>query len=95
MTELRESHGQELLAYAHALSLRDIPADVIDRAKACLLDAMGCGLFGSTQPWSQILAAEMVDEGSSGHSSVIGVPDAVVGARRGAVQRHGNPRLRA
>lgn len=72
MTELRESHGRELLAYAHALSLRDIPADVIDRAKTCLLDAMGCGLFGSTQPWSQILAAEMVDEGSSGHSSVIG-----------------------
>jgi 2-methylcitrate dehydratase PrpD len=72
MTELRESHGRKLLAYAHALSLRDIPADVIDRAKTCLLDSMGCGLFGSTQPWSQILAAEMVDEGSSGHSSVIG-----------------------
>lgn len=66
------SHGQELLAFAHGLSLRDIPVDVIDRAKSCLLDALGCGAFGSTQPWSQILAAEMISDGCAGHSTVIG-----------------------
>ena len=67
-----QSHGQELLAFAHGLSLHDVPADVVDRAKACLLDALGCGLFGSGQTWSRILADEMVAEGSTGQSTVIG-----------------------
>ena len=74
MTIAPHSQGRKLLAFAHGLSLSDVPLDVIDRAKLCLLDALGCGLFGSTQPWSQILAAEMTAEASLGHSTVIGHP---------------------
>jgi len=70
-----EGPGQELVAFAHRLSLRDLPVDVIDRAKTCLLEAMGCGLFGSTQPWSQILLAEMAAEGAPGRSTVFGSPE--------------------
>lgn len=69
------SHGQELLAFAHGLSLNDVPADVVDRAKTCLLDALGCGVFGSGQVWSRILAEEMIAEGSAGQSTVIGRPE--------------------
>jgi 2-methylcitrate dehydratase PrpD len=67
-----EGAGQELVAFVHRLSLSDLPVDVIDRAKTCLLEAMGCGLFGSTQPWSQILLAEMAAEGAPGRSTVFG-----------------------
>jgi 2-methylcitrate dehydratase PrpD len=54
------------------LRLKDIPADVVDGAKACLLDALGCGLFGSGQPWSRILADEVLADASAGDSTVIG-----------------------
>lgn len=67
-----QSHGQDLLVFAHGLSLSDLPADVVNHARTCLLDALGCGLFGSGQTWSQILADEMMAEGSAGHSTVIG-----------------------
>jgi 2-methylcitrate dehydratase PrpD len=67
-----KSHGQDLLAFAHGLTLRDLPADVVDNARTCLLDALGCGIFGSSQVWSRILADEMLEEGASGHSTVIG-----------------------
>ncbi len=67
-----QSHGQELLAFAHGLALNDLPAGVVDNAKACLLDALGCGIFGSGQIWSRILADEMLAEGTAGHSTVIG-----------------------
>jgi 2-methylcitrate dehydratase PrpD len=67
-----QSRGRDLLAFVHGLSLDDLPVDVVDGARTCLLDALGCGLFGSGQVWSQILADEMAAEGSSGHSTVIG-----------------------
>jgi 2-methylcitrate dehydratase PrpD len=54
------------------LRLQDLPPDVVDGAKACLLDAFGCGLFGSGQPWSRILADEMLADASAGKSTVIG-----------------------
>ena len=67
-----QSYGRDLLAFAHGVSLNDLPVDVVDGARTCLLDALGCGLFGSGQVWSQILADEMTAEGSAGHSTVIG-----------------------
>ena len=66
------SHGQDLLAFAHGLALHDVPADVAENARTCLLDALGCGIFGSGQVWSRILADEMLADGSAGHSTVIG-----------------------
>src|ERR1700722_2431280 len=72
MSVASKSHGQDLLAFAHGLVLRDLPADVVDNARTCLLDALGCGIFGSSQVWSRILADEMLEEGASGHSTVIG-----------------------
>ena len=72
MSTPARSHGQDLLAFAHGLALHDVPASVVDNAKACLLDALGCGIFGSSQIWSRILADEMLADGTSGHSTVIG-----------------------
>jgi 2-methylcitrate dehydratase PrpD len=60
------------VSFAHRLTLGDLPVDVIARAKTCLLEATGCGLFGSTQPWSRILLAEMAAEGAPGGCAVFG-----------------------
>ena len=72
MSGMGQSEGRKLIAFVHGLALRDVPPDVVGRAKTCLLDALGCGLFGSGQAWSRILADEMVAEHSAGHSTVIG-----------------------
>ena len=62
----------ELLEFLQALSLASVPGPVIEHAKGCLLDSLGCGLFGSQQPWGKIMADEMCADGSRGHSTVFG-----------------------
>src|SRR5690606_28534623 len=47
-----------------------IPSEVIEHAKLCLLDGLGCGLFGSTQPWGRI-AAELARDLSGGGKAVL------------------------
>ena len=46
-TTAEKSHGQELLGFAHALRRDALPPDVVERATICLMDALGCGVFGS------------------------------------------------
>jgi 2-methylcitrate dehydratase PrpD len=49
-----------------------VPASAIDAAKWCLLDTLGCMLFGAPEPWSHIMAEEMLAEGSKGVSTIVG-----------------------
>jgi len=62
----------QLMDFAHGLKLSAIPADVLDRARWCLLDGLGCGLFGSAQDWSRIMIEEMSAERSQGPCTVFG-----------------------
>ena len=43
---LTRSPAQELIDFAQALSLEAIPRKAIEDAKWCLLDSLGCTLFG-------------------------------------------------
>jgi len=45
-----------LAKFAAELTHDMIPPSVIERIKLCLLDTFGCGLFGSTLPWTRIVA---------------------------------------
>ena len=63
---------RRLTDFLHALSTGRVPASAIDAAKWCLLDTLGCMLFGAPEPWSRIMAAEVLDEGSSGRSTIVG-----------------------
>lgn len=49
-----------------------IPPHVLDRAKYCLLDALGCGLFGAGQVWGQIMSSEIFADGARGPCTVLG-----------------------
>ncbi|MER2635689.1 MAG: MmgE/PrpD family protein, partial [Rhizobiaceae bacterium] len=69
------SHGHALIEFVHGISLDRLPPAVVEQARICLLEALACGVFGSTQPWSRILADEMVSEGARGASTLIGRPE--------------------
>lgn len=56
--------AQELAAFAAGLRLQDVPADVLQRAKACIADTVGCAVFGARLPWSRQLAAVARQYGS-------------------------------
>jgi 2-methylcitrate dehydratase PrpD len=66
------STARELTDFLHALSIESVPRTVIDAAKWCLLDTLGCALFGASERWSQIMAEEMLAEASKGQSSIVG-----------------------
>ncbi|MDH3317419.1 MAG: MmgE/PrpD family protein [Gammaproteobacteria bacterium] len=68
----KQGAAQELIGFCQALSLEAVPGSVVNDAKWCLLDSLGCALFGSQQPWARIMAEEMLAEGSKGHSSILG-----------------------
>ncbi len=50
---------------------QDIPAEVIEHSKLCLLDTIGCGLFGSTLPQSSIVRDALVGLGAGGGEGVV------------------------
>ncbi len=54
------------------LEFDDIPAASIAHAKRCLLDAIGCGLYGGQQEWGRIAAAVARDLSGDGPSSLWG-----------------------
>jgi 2-methylcitrate dehydratase PrpD len=66
------TRSRELIEFAQGLKIESLPPDIVKRAKGCLLDGLGCGLFGSLQPWSRIMADEMLAEGSRGNSTLVG-----------------------
>ena len=63
---------QRLARFTIDLSYRGIPAEVIDRAKACILDTLAVSLYGSTKPWSRTVSGMVRDLGIHGRSSVFG-----------------------
>src|SRR5215468_3674571 len=63
---------RELAEFAAALSYDDLPKPVVDRLKRCVLDALGCCLFGVTLPWTRMLIDLAREEGSNQQARLIG-----------------------
>ena len=59
------------------LKLTGIPSDVVDHIKTCLLDSLGCGLFGAAQPWAVIASNVAVAMSGGGASSLFARPERV------------------
>src|SRR5438445_10322150 len=47
------SPTRALAEYSAGLSYKDIPEEVIAHIKFCLIDSLGCALFGTTLPWGK------------------------------------------
>jgi aconitate decarboxylase len=56
--------------WVSGLALDDLPQDVIAHLKTCLLDSLGCGLFGAAQPWGVIAGNVAVAMSGGGASSL-------------------------
>lgn len=62
----------QLARFAAELRFSAIPADVVEHAKLCLLDTVGCGLFGATLEWSKILQRTVQQIAPDGKCAVWG-----------------------
>jgi aconitate decarboxylase len=58
------SAARQLTDFIHGLSLDTLPGSVTESAKWCLLDTLGCALFGAEEAWARIMAEEMLAEAS-------------------------------
>ena len=70
--KMNQSPTRALAQFAAELTYEKIPASVIEHSKICLLDTLGCGLFGSTLPWARIVADFTRELGEKQESTVWG-----------------------
>jgi 2-methylcitrate dehydratase PrpD len=61
----------QLGQWVSGLELAAIPADVLSHLKLCLLDSIGCGLFGAVQPWGRIAGDVAADLSGGGAASLL------------------------
>ena len=64
---------QRLAHFANELSYAQIPAEVIERAKACILDTLAVSFYGSTKPWSKTVGDHIRASGKPGRSTILGM----------------------
>jgi 2-methylcitrate dehydratase PrpD len=63
---------QKLARFAVNLSHRQIPSEVFERAKDCVMDTIAVALYGSTKPWSRSVVGLIRESGGKGKSTVLG-----------------------
>lgn len=63
---------QTLAGYAVNLEFRQIPSEVVERAKACMLDTLAVSLYGSTKPWSKAVSDFVIASGAQGNATIFG-----------------------
>ena len=62
-SEARRAHAsaqgmtRRLAEHAAGLGYDRLPAALVERIKLCVLDSIGCCLFGATLPWTRKVAA--------------------------------------
>jgi len=61
-----------LSEFAVGLRYEDLPPEVVNDAKRCILDSLGCGLFGSAKPWTQSVARVVDSLGQAKKASAWG-----------------------
>src|SRR5574341_2685053 len=55
--EPANSPTQTLAAFTSALTYKKIPREVVSHIKLCLMDSLGCAVFGSTLPWGKTITS--------------------------------------
>lgn len=65
---------RELARFAATLRWEALPPEVVAHARLCVLDAIGCCLFGSTQPAIALLVESILDQGGHPQASLWGTP---------------------
>ena len=66
------TYTKDLARYVAGLRFDDIPAEVVARSKFLILDGIGCGLYGATKEWSQIMIDALSKLDGKGTATVWG-----------------------
>ena len=66
--------SQTLSEFAVNLKYEDIPTEVVERAKDCIIDTVGACTFGSQMPWTQIVIEHAKRNSAPGECSIFGTP---------------------
>jgi 2-methylcitrate dehydratase PrpD len=74
-----------LAEFAAAYRYEDIPSDVIERAKQCIIDTIATVIFGYELPWSRMVAAYAERSGPGGKSGILAPGGAAVTAGAAAL----------
>src|SRR5262245_34721332 len=70
----RRSLTEQLADWIDTLTWDAVPAEVIERARLCLLDGLGCGIAGSTTPEGTAIRAAAKDFDPGEACAFWGVP---------------------
>jgi 2-methylcitrate dehydratase PrpD len=62
----------QLAEYAAGLRFEDLPAQVVQRAKDCIIDTVAVIVLGNQMPWSQIISRYAQSIGAGGRSRILG-----------------------
>lgn len=63
---------EELIDGLMAVRLSDLSAITRKQGISCLIDGIGCGMYGAQKPWSQILVDQLGRERGVGEATVLG-----------------------
>jgi 2-methylcitrate dehydratase PrpD len=74
-----------LAEYAAALRYEDLPAEIVRRAKECIVDTVAAIICGSALPWSRIVIRYAERTGPGGKSRILGNHGAPVQANAAAL----------
>jgi 2-methylcitrate dehydratase PrpD len=69
---IQASPATAMLERLSALSWTDVPPTARGHAVQCLMDNIGCGIFGAQFEWTKITAQFVAIEGSRGNASIFG-----------------------
>jgi 2-methylcitrate dehydratase PrpD len=70
---MAETAATVLARYATALRFDGLPQPIRERARVCLVDAVGCAVFGARFPWSQMVLDHARATGSGGPCTLPGI----------------------
>src|SRR5579871_3012995 len=68
----QEGATRDLAAFSANLRFEDLPNKVVEHAKLCVLDSLGCGIFGATLPWTTTVAEMVLEEGAKPSCTIYG-----------------------
>ncbi|MGY8990590.1 MAG: MmgE/PrpD family protein [Rhodospirillales bacterium] len=66
------NHTQTLAKFAADLTYDQIPADIIEKTKFCIIDTIAACTFGSELPWSKMILKHATTTSAPGNSSIFG-----------------------
>lgn len=62
----------ELAQWVSQLSYEDLPPAVVAHIKLCILDSIGCGIYGAAKPWGKIASDVAVELSNGGAATLFG-----------------------